>query len=79
MRGWRWNEGVEMDNGDGSYVAQVQDAVYVALVFLHLLPEADGLFHLLRVDIFGPTPLNMVYPTAFRLEAHGVHLHKHRK
>ncbi len=58
----------------GSYAAQLQDAVEVALVFLHLLPEADGLFHLLRVHVFGPPPLDVVYPTALRLKALRVHL-----
>lgn len=58
----------------GSYAAQLQDAVDVALVFLHLLPEADGLFHLLGVHVFGPPPLHVVYATALRLKALRVHL-----
>lgn len=58
----------------GSYAAQLQDAVRVALVLLHLLPEADGLFHLVGVHIFGPPPLHVVDPTAFGLEALRVHL-----
>lgn len=58
----------------GSYAAQLQDAVDVALVLLHLLPEADGLFHLLGVHVFGPPPLHVVDPTALRLKALRVHL-----
>lgn len=72
-----WTEVGDVDCG--SYVAQVQDAVDVALVFFHLLSEADGLFHLLRVDVFRPPPLHVVYPTALRLEVCRVHLQKHRK
>lgn len=58
----------------GSYAAQLKDAVDVALVFFYLLPKADGLLHLVGVDVFGPPALHMVCPTADGLKVLHVYL-----
>lgn len=57
-----------------SYAAQLQDAVHIALILLHLLPKANGLLHFTRVHVFGPSPLHVIDPTADRLESLCVHL-----
>lgn len=58
----------------GSYAAKLQDAVDVALVFFHLLPKADGLLQLVGVDVFGPSALHVVCPTAVGLKVLHVYL-----
>lgn len=40
----------------GSYSAQLQNTVDVALVLFHLIPEKACLFLLSRVDVLGPPP-----------------------
>lgn len=48
--------------------AQLHDGIDVVLVFLHFLPEADGLLQLLGVHILGPAPLDVINPTALHLK-----------
>lgn len=55
---------------------KMQDGVVVVLVLLHILPVANGLLHLLGVDVFGPPAFQVVHPTGHRLVAPGVHLGK---
>lgn len=52
----------------------MHDGVDVVFVFLHFLPEADGLFHLLRVDVFRPAALYVVDAAGFHLHPLGVDL-----
>ena len=59
-----------------TYTAQLENGVAVVLIFLHFLPEANGLLHLVGVDVFGPPPLHMVHPTGHRLIAVRVHLER---
>ena len=59
-----------------TYTAQLENGVAVVFIFLHFLPEANGLLHLVRIDVFGPAPLNMVYPAGHRLIAVRVHLER---
>lgn len=57
-----------------TYAAQLQNTVDEALVLFHLLSYTDRLFHLSRIDVFGPSPLRVVYSTACGLKALCVHL-----
>lgn len=58
----------------GSYSAQLQNTVDVALVLFHLIPEKACLFLVSRVDVLGPPPLHLVYSTASCLVKFCVHL-----
>lgn len=58
----------QQEQGEELNRAQLHDGIDVILIFLHFLPEADGLFQLQGVHILGPAPLNMVNPAALRLK-----------
>ena len=60
--------------GTISHLSKLHDGLHVHFVLLHLLPEPDGLLHLCRVDVLGPSTFTVIHATVLHLIPDCVHL-----